>query len=696
MPESSTSSSTGPYRVTKVADGKNTKAVYTEKEKSKASHKSPSDAMKALSGNASDGMNSAIEKSNEETYRKSISSGSSETTNSNSPGTQLQPKENDTDSSYGNSDGRLARTHFSKEKGIFISRPYAEEAIENTTSGIDNASDDPNGINGNDTLAGVPSLMNFYSFSTFHGTDGDRKLLYDKQGKRKWYDKTKEVNGYKNPSVDNLISFFGNEDNFKNDEIDAAMPYSYSDFAYCKWFGKIPNNRLVTLRRYTVPVLDNLRMPDWAEKAEGKNPARELAHNKFYPIAQAVTWLGKECENDISAILNFKVSLPWEDKESTAEVVESDTTSASNTAGSGKMANAFKAISILSGEANLGAAKDDFRQYRDPYNGGPYSNRVLGPVNCIKSTKKRAQGLNFDHNITLTFKYTSRSIGGVNGKAALLDIMSNFLVMCYGVGSFWGGMNRWDGRIIAFPWKEGMRAWYAGDPVALIRATAHSLSKAQDKIASLLDSIKADPMNALANIAGDALQAGAGALFNTLGRQPQQAPQIRALLTGDPVGEWHLVVGNPLAPMMMIGNLVCDGCEFEWGNELGPDDFPLDLTVKVSLKHGMPRDRHMVESMFNQGYGRIYTIPTNIENTSGANESKIDRNTGKLSRGKSGTLKDRYKLKGAAYIGELKGAYDELRHVQDYGWIPLQPKAAEAKSAILGQLFSDGTGEEKK
>jgi hypothetical protein len=34
---------------------------------------------------------------------------------------------------------------------------------------------------------------------------------------------------------------------------------------------------------------------------------------------------------------------------------------------------------------------------------------------------------------------------------------------------------------------------------------------------------------------------------------------MRALLTGEPVGNWHLTVGNPLNPMMVIGNLICTG-----------------------------------------------------------------------------------------------------------------------------------------
>ena len=41
---------------------------------------------------------------------------------------------------------------------------------------------------------------------------------------------------------------------------------------------------------------------------------------------------------------------------------------------------------------------------------------------------------------------------------------------------------------------------------------------------------------------------------------------LKALLIGDPVGEWHVTIGNPLNPIAMIGNLV-DGIDSEqFGN----------------------------------------------------------------------------------------------------------------------------------
>ena len=78
----------------------------------------------------------------------------------------------------------------------------------------------------------------------------------------------------------------------------------------------------------------------------------------------------------------------------------------------------------------------------DPYSNGPYTNRLIGPANRIDAVYKRKGGLDFKMPLEVKFHYVARPIGGVNPKAALLDILSNFLVMCSASAMFWGGANR--------------------------------------------------------------------------------------------------------------------------------------------------------------------------------------------------------------------------------------------------------------
>ena len=590
---------------------------------------------------------------------------------------------------------KLVRPHYISSGKETESAPFDPELFYSTTAGY------PKEFKGkpildDDTTVGVPALSNYFAYITLHGTGGDGELLYDQAGNRKWYDITGSLDNqenYRNPSVANLIAYFGNENDAPMNK--GAQPYSYADFAYCKWFGKIPNNRLITLRRYTNPIFDSLELPDWAKK-DGDSKERTLNNNIFLPMATAVTWFGEETGNALSELMKFDVSLPWEDLDSSVNDVsvsqeqQGNTTGASNNGG---VNSAFRMVSLLTGEGDANKGFYDGHTPDDPYRTGPYQNRVLGPVNCIKGVKKRKQGLEFKHTIELTFEYSARSLGRVNPKAAMLDILSNFLVMGYGTGAFWGGMNRFRGPICAFPWKEGMRAWYSGDPVAMINASKNALAKVGDKLSSWLNDLKQDPLGTLKKLAGDALNAGAGNLMKTLGATPQHAPQVKAILTGEPVGEWHLTVGNPFAPIMTIGNLVCKGVAFEFNDELGPDDFPTEMKVKVSLEHGMGRDSAAVESMFNQGMGRIYTIPDGIEeNASGNGETKVDKYTGKHRQ----NLPSRQRSKGGmeTYNAFMKAHY-EYQEVSKEAKRKCREAAAgvNCKELVRKMTGGDGSGE---
>ena len=82
---------------------------------------------------------------------------------------------------------------------------------------------------------------------------------------------------------------------------------------------------------------------------------------------------------------------------------------------------------------------------------------------------------------------------------------------------------------------------------------------------------------------------------------------IHSLLSPAPVGFWHLTIGNPKAPILEVGNLICTNTEIEHSGPLGLDDFPTGIRVKVTLEHGSPRDIMGIEQMYNRGDTRLYT-----------------------------------------------------------------------------------------
>jgi len=303
-------------------------------------------------------------------------------------------------------------------------------------------------------------------------------------------------------------------------------------------------------------------------------------------------------------------------------------------------------MGVLTGEAQLGGAlRTDAPP--DPYADGPYANRILGPVNRIDSVYRRVPPLEFNQEISLNFHYVMLSIGGINSKAAMLDIISNFLLLTYGVGAFWGGSQRYSGGSASYPWKRGMAAWYSGNPVKFGEVLTDSFASIGNRLSSLFDNLLSDPLGTLKSITNAGFS---GAMRAQIGGHAPMFHGFRALLTGEPTGPWHLVIGNPLNPIMMIGNLICNGCDFKFGGEMGVDDFPTELTITVKLKHAMSRDRYGVESMFNKGAGRIYTMPDGLEkNLAGNVESKVDKNTGNIIDGKR---TDEIKKSNISYLKE--------------------------------------------
>jgi hypothetical protein len=182
---------------------------------------------------------------------------------------------------------------------------------------------------------------------------------------------------------------------------------------------------------------------------------------------------------------------------------------------------------------------------------------------------------------------------------------------------------------------------------------------------------------------------------------------MKALLTGEPVGNWHLTVGNPLNPIMVVGNLICTKMSVEWGEELGPDDFPLELKVTYTIEHGMARDKAAIQSMFNRGAGKIYKLPDYVKAVSDY-ETKVDNFTGRTDKAfvtpkymNAGTVREmgtnQPQLQGAAggngYWQTFKiPAGTELMTQGNYAttfipkFTPVDPQAAQGD---LGQALND-------
>lgn len=409
--------------------------------------------------------------------------------------------------------------------------------------------------------------------------------------------------------------------------------YTYADFMYCKNLGKISNNYLITLRRFPTPCGDyiNTILPEKEKLTQAHMP----------DIGRMVTWLGTE-GNEMGNILKYKVKMPFKEQEAKLEDVEDENT------GSGIMGSImnftdngtrdliargitgdqqFEFLSTVSGAlpGPLGTAARAItgQMANSPYSNATWlsqydQNKVYGPIDVIKKTTVRSdEGLSFEQSIQLQFDYELRSYDGINGKAAMLDLIANILAVCYTNGKFWGGGYRFKGA--------HQNNLFANLPIYKVGAPGGHPSTFTGFMNAAFDSMKAVG----SSVAGAAKKAGGGSvtaggildmiknglnnlgglfcsgLLNKLGRPQKLA--LTSIISPAPTGLWHLTIGNPRNPIMSIGNLIIDDCEIEHYGPLGLDDFPTGLRVKVTLKHGKPRDNVGIEMMYMAGDYRIYT-----------------------------------------------------------------------------------------
>ena len=415
-----------------------------------------------------------------------------------------------------------------------------------------------------------------------------------------------------------------------------AAPYNWKDFLYCKYYGTIPNNYMITLRRFPTPMRDNLSIP--SSIADSDSTRREGAGR---PVAQAVTWLGDDTGNKLSTLIGFTTGLKWESKGQQDTITQEafdkglfnslpytipELTKLLGAAAPADAEAAQNLISLLAtiSDPNQTAARGGLASaLRDEAitgQDGPLSDFIWTSVDTVSNASYRGKGLSFTNTgMSVIFHYDLTSIGEVNTKAAMLDLIGSLLGLGTNYGNFLTPQIKYNSEYpaIGFPGGNAGLASLYRDPINFIKnystQISELLSEAQTDAASaaagkIKETIGANGTSDFASAVTTAASPAVERAVST-GLQEKFIEKVelpKSFLTGAPVGEWHLVVGNPCNPIAMIGNLICDSVQIEFSERLGPDDFPSELKATYTLKHGRDRERGEIESMFNRGDGRLY------------------------------------------------------------------------------------------
>ena len=260
-------------------------------------------------------------------------------------------------------------------------------------------------------------------------------------------------------------------------------------------------------------------------------------------------------------------------------------------------------------------------------------NKIYEPKGTIRDTHLYEGKLTFSHEFSLVFNYELRAYENINPKSAFLDLIGNILKVTYRSGSFWGG----EQRVYGAPGnKEGWKKANALIDSALGK-TKYGVQEFEDQffsgkldmgsffgkigdrlktfagasIQGIMNMIKNGP-SGLSEDTKENIKEGSLAAVDVLGGMFKNAmgrPAVYALssvLSGEPVGLWHVTIGNPRNPIVAMGNLIIDNTSIQQYGPLGIDDFPTGIKVTVNLKHAKSRDAAEIANMYTKGIGLIH------------------------------------------------------------------------------------------
>ena len=271
-------------------------------------------------------------------------------------------------------------------------------------------------------------------------------------------DKTTTLNGsiklepLDDCSIANLVKL-SNEEN----SILGQARYKYSDFMYCRDVGKISNNHLITLRRFSAPVRDNIYQYTGIDKETANEVPGDIGH--------LVTWFGTE-DNKLEDILKYSFHASWKEMEAARQDLDSEEndTARGLTGGLMNLFNPEHAKGVEEG-IHSSAFKQLLGDDASDYDTGPYANnpavngrmfdkhKIYEPNDTIRSKYQYEGNLKFSQEFTLTFRYKLRGYDNINGKTAMLDLLGNILAVTYRKGKFWPG----EQRIIGAP--QNKQGW---------------------------------------------------------------------------------------------------------------------------------------------------------------------------------------------------------------------------------------------
>lgn len=394
-----------------------------------------------------------------------------------------------------------------------------------------------------------------------------------------------------------------------------------TDFAYLKYLGVYPNNRLMIARRFVSPSGDNImvkrgssEVPSIATMISWKPEGED-----FVDITFGEVWT--EAKADFTGMLNSLGE----------DFAKSNLGGIAGAAGNVLPLPGFTEIFQRKFLASIGLLEEDA------------ANQIpAGNPNLIKEAKVRktvpysepGSGLTAKISIKMTCEYELKFIAGIDPTMVWMDILGTVVRFGTSESSNYGlskavaaKLSRW----AANPYKliedvvKGIKNAIKAAEKALKDAVMDVYNAATEAAQSLSDGGTAGDENKKSEkeIAMDAAQKaldmgtdlvnklvaiGVETIRASVMKYRVEVMGIVNALTGNPSTPWHITIGNPMRPIFCSGDMLTTEVQLRLGPNLAFNDLPSSIIVDFTLTNARNWGMQEIMAKFNSGYLRTVDI----------------------------------------------------------------------------------------
>lgn len=391
-----------------------------------------------------------------------------------------------------------------------------------------------------------------------------------------------------------------------------------TDFAYLKYLGVYPNNRLMIARRFAVPSADNIMV---------KRSGMDMAS-----VATLISWVPENAES----FVDIQFGEEWVGAKADFTGIMNSLGDDFSKTGMGKIAGGVAGALPLPGFTEIFQRK--FLAKLGLLEDSAEGSIPAGNPNLIKEAKARKtvpygsaeSGLMAKIEIKMTCEYELKFIAGIDPTIVWMDIIGMIGRFGTSESANYGLSQKVAAQLgswSANPYKmlddivtgikdallaskeeleEGIKTAYNQATVLAKEMTGGSDDKtsAKDKAMKVALDVAAAGyalVSKLIYVTRDVIAA-------SVMKYRVEMMGIVNALTGNPSTPWHITIGNPLRPVFCSGDMLVTSTTLKLGPELAFNDLPSSIIAEFTMSNARNLGLQEIMAKFNSGYLRTVDV----------------------------------------------------------------------------------------